>query len=89
MNYSKKSDRESIALDKCNSFVKQAQKVAHDLNNSLFPILTGSELIIENQSDKQLVQESAADINESVENAIKILNDFITQIQEISSDLDL
>lgn len=73
-------------MDKYLSFVKLAQKVSHDLNNTLFPILTASELLLDNQSDKELIRESASDINESVEKSIRILHDFIAQIQSITSD---
>lgn len=86
MSNSGKSNRESISVDRYISFVKLAEKVSHDLNNTLFPILTGSELILENQSDKELIRESASDINESVEKSIQILNDFISQIQSITAD---
>ena len=75
-------------MDKYLSFVKLAEKVSHDLNNTLFPILTGSELILENQSDKELIRESASDINESVEKSIQILNDFVSQIQSIAADTE-
>ncbi len=75
-------------MDKYLSFVKLAEKVSHDLNNTLFPILTGSELILENQSDKELIRESASDINESVEKSIQILNDFVSQIQSIAADAE-
>ena len=88
MNNSGKLGEKSISMDKYISFVKLAQKVSHDLNNTLFPILTGSELLLENQSDKELIRESASDINESVEKSIRILNDFITQIQSIATDFD-
>ena len=88
MKNSGKSGGKSISTEKYISFVKLAQKVSHDLNNTLFPILTGSELILENQSDKELIRESASDINESVEKSIQILNDFITQIQSIDADAD-
>lgn len=86
MSNSNKPERGSVSMDKYISFVKLAAKVSHDLNNTLFPILTGSELILENQSDKELVRESASDINESVEKSIQILNDFISQIQSIEID---
>ena len=75
-------------MDKYLSFVKLAEKVSHDLNNTLFPILTGSELILENQSDKELIRESASDINESVEKSIQILNDFVSQIQSIAAETE-
>ncbi len=87
MKNSGKSGEKSISMEKYISFVKLAQKVSHDLNNTLFPILTCSELILENQSDKELIRESASDIYESVEKAIQILNDFISQTQSISSDM--
>lgn len=89
MKHSDDSERERVIMEKFISFVKLAQKVSHDLNNTLFPILTGSELILEHQSDKELIMESASDINESVEKAINILNDFISQTQSISSDLEV
>ena len=88
MKNSANSRGKSISLEKYISFVKLAQKVSHDLNNTLFPILTGSELILENPSDEELIRESASDINESVEKSIKILNDFITQIQSIDTNAD-
>ena len=87
MKNSDKLGEKSISMDKYISFVKLAKKVSHDLNNTLFPILTCSELILANQSDKELIRESAADINESVEKSIQILHDFITQTQSISSDM--
>ena len=88
MNNSGELGRKSISIDKFTSFVKLAEKVSHDLNNTLFPILTGSELILRNQSDKELVRDTTSDINESVEKAIQILNDFIAQTQSITADGD-
>ena len=86
-NFSK-SEGKSISMEKYISLIKLARNVSHDLNNTLFPILTGSELILKNQSDKELIKESASDINESVEKAIQILNEFIAQIQSNSTDAD-
>jgi len=86
MNNSSKSEENSISAEEHVSFVKLAQKVSHDLNNILFPILTGSELILENQSDKELIRECDSDINDAVEKAIKILNDFIAKTQSINTN---
>ena len=88
MNNLSKSGKKSVSAEEYVSFLKLAQKVSHELNNILFPILTGSELILENPSDKELIRESASDINEAVERAIKILNDFIAKTQSITPDRD-
>lgn len=88
MKNSGNADGKSILTEEYISLVKLAQKVSHDLNNTLFPILTGSELILENPSDKVLIKESASDINESVERSIQILNEFIAHIQSIAKDSD-
>ena len=88
MNYSDKSEKESTSMEKYISFVNLSEKVSHDINNTLFPILTCSELILENQSDKESIRESASDIKECVEQAIQILNDFIAQTRSITADWD-
>ena len=66
-------------MEKFKSFIKLAQNTSHDLNNTLFPILTGAELILEDVSDTVSVKESVVDIKESIEKAIDILSGFISE----------
>ena len=66
-------------IEKFKSFLELAQNTSHDLNNTLFPILAGAELILEDLSDTLSVEETAVDIKESTEKAIGILSGFIAE----------
>ena len=63
------------------AYLQFAKRIAHDLNNTLFPILTGAELILEDTTDDKVVSETASDIKESSEKAIELLKDFISKTQ--------
>lgn len=65
------------------AYLKLARLTAHDLNNTLFPILTGAELILEDSADLEAVSEAASDIKESSEKAIEILKNFINETQSL------
>ena len=71
-------------IEKFKSFLELAQNTSHDLNNTLFPILTGAELILEDLSDTLSVKETVVDIKESTEKAIDILNGFISETNAVS-----
>lgn len=66
-------------IERFKSFLKLARNTSHDLNNTLFPILTGAELILEDLSDTVSVEETVLDIKESTEKAIDILSGFISE----------
>ncbi len=68
------------------AYLKLARLTTHDLNNALFPILTGAELILENSADIELVSETASDIKESSEKAIEILKTFINETQSLDPE---
>ena len=68
------------------AYLKLARLTAHDLNNTLFPILTGAELILEDNTDLEAVSEIASDIKESSEKAIEILNNFINETQSLDPE---
>ena len=70
-------------IERFKSFLKLAQNTSHDLNNTLFPILTGAELILEDLSDKVSVEETVLDIKESTEKAIDILSGFISETRAV------
>jgi len=63
------------------AYLQYARQIAHDLNNILFPIFTGAELILEDSTDNKVVSETASDIKESSEKAIELLKDFISKTQ--------
>ncbi len=65
------------------AYLKFARQTAHDLNNTLFPILTGAELILEEITNNESVSETASDIKESSEKAIEILKEFINETQSL------
>lgn len=68
------------------AYLKFARLTAHDLNNTLFPILTGAELILEDSTDLEAVSETASDIKESSEKAIEILKNFINETQSLDPE---
>ena len=68
------------------AYLKLAKLTAHDLNNTLFPILTGAELILEDSTDIEAVSETASDIKESSEKAIEILKKFIIETQSLDPE---
>lgn len=70
-------------IERFKSFLKLAQNASHDLNNTLFPILTGAELILEDLSDTVSVEETVLDIKESTEKAIDILSGFISETHAV------
>ena len=68
------------------AYLELARQTAHDLNNTLFPILTGAELILEDSTDIEAVSETASDIKESTEKAIEILKNFINETQSLDPE---
>jgi len=68
------------------AYLKFARLTAHDLNNTLFPILTGAELILKDCTDLEAVNETASDIIESSEKAIEILKKFINETQSLDPE---
>jgi len=83
------SDRTSVHSDSgkiFKAYLKLARLTAHDLNNTLFPILTGAELILKDSTDLEAVNETASDIIESSEKAIEILKNFINETQSLDPE---
>ena len=70
-------------IERFKSFLELARNTSHDLNNTLFPILTGAELILEDLSDTVSVEETVLDIKESTEKAIDILSGFISETHAV------
>ena len=68
------------------AYLKLARLTAHNLNNALFPILTGAEMILEDSTDIKAVGETASDIKESSEKAIEILKIFINKTQSLDPE---
>ena len=68
------------------AYRKLARQTAHDLNNTLFPILPGAELILEDSTDIEAVSETASDIKESTEKAIEILKNFSDETQSLDPE---
>ena len=83
MSESDRSTEHSGSEEIFKAYLKFARKTAHDLNNTLFPILTGAELILEEITNNEPVSETAFDIKESSDKAIEILKDFIDKTQSI------
>ena len=84
MNESDRTSGHSDSEKIFKAYLKLARLTAHDLNNTLFPILTGAELILEDCTDIEAVSETASDIKESSEKAIEILNNFINETQSLN-----
>ena len=85
MNDSDRSTEITDSGERFKAYLKFARQTAHDLNNTLFPILTGAELILEEVTDNESVSDTASDIKESSDRAIKILKAFINETKSLDS----
>jgi len=83
LNDSDRSAEGSGSDESFKAYLKFARQTAHDLNNTLFPILTGAELILEEIKNNEAVSDTASDIKVSSEMAIEILKEFIKKTQSL------